>query len=58
LIINIDDEQERAFITIANETYKKYESEKKRLGKIDFNEILKTSAKKLDSSECDIDMKL
>ena len=58
LIINIEDEQERAFITIANETYKKYESEKKRLNRIDFNEILKTSAKRLDSSECDIDIKL
>lgn len=58
LIISIEDEQERAFITIANETYKKYEIEKKKQNYLDFNEILKTSAKKLDRLNCDIDMKL
>lgn len=58
LIINIVDEQERAFVSIANETYKKYESEKKKQNYIDFNEILKISAKKLDGSKCDIDIKL
>lgn len=57
-IINIRDKQEKAFITIANKVYRKYDEEKKNRKLIDFNQILKLSSKKLDESKCDLDLNI
>ena len=55
---NIRDNQERAFITIANKVYRKYEEEKKNNRLIDFNQILKLSSEKLESNKLNIDLKI
>lgn len=52
----IQDKQERAFILIANQVYRKYEEEKESKKLLDFNQILKLSSEKLEKYECDLDL--
>lgn len=53
---NIQDKQERAFIVIANQVYRKYEEEKKIKHWLDFNQILRLSSEKLEKYKCDMDL--
>ena len=55
-IRSISDNEERAFIIIANRVYKKYELEKEKQKYIDFNQILKLASEKLEKNKCDIDL--
>ncbi|MDP2090709.1 MAG: UvrD-helicase domain-containing protein [Candidatus Gracilibacteria bacterium] len=57
-ILNTQDEQERAFLIVANEVYKKYEEEKIKNKMLDFNQILKLAGKKLADNYCDLDIKI
>lgn len=57
-ILNTQDEQERAFLIVANEVYKKYEEEKIKNKMLDFNQILKLAWKKLADNYCDLDIKI
>lgn len=57
-IRKIVDEQEKAFITIANKVYSKYDKEKKDKKCLDFNQILKLSSEKLEKYKCDLDLKV
>ena len=57
-IKSIIDEEEKAFIIVANQVYKKYEAEKIIKKRLDFNQILKLSSKKLEKYKCDIDLEV
>lgn len=54
----VKDEEERAFYIIANEVYKKYQTEKTELGFTDFNEILKKSNDKILSFKWNLNIKI